>query len=85
MNSSGTLQEQPAIYGMDEPVDCTPVSEETRCLARETIKAFHECFWWRNESAPIATRDDVREIVRTLRMSGGHRAWWAAQKLHKCL
>lgn len=54
-------------------------------MAHEAVRDFQECFWWLNKDAPIVTRDDVREVIRTLRMSGGHRAWWTAQKLHKCL
>jgi hypothetical protein len=76
----------PAPAVQDEPViDDTPVSPEVQRMAQEAVKNFHECFWWWNADAPITTRDDVREVIRTLRMGGGHRAWWAAQALHKCL
>lgn len=79
-----TLREQPATYGTSASEDSTPVSAELSLMAHEAVKNFHECFWWWNAEAPITTRDDVREVIRTLRM-GGHRAWWAAQSLQKCL
>jgi hypothetical protein len=79
-----TLQEQPAIYGASAPEDDAPVSAEVSHMAHEAVKNFHECFWWWNAEAPITTRDDVREVIRALRL-GGHRAWWAAQALQKCL
>lgn len=79
------LQEQPAIYGATAPEDSTPVSEEVSRMAHEAVKNFHECFWWWNAEAPITTRADVRAVVESLRESGGHRAWWTAQAIHKCL
>ena len=29
--------------------------------------------------------EDVRLVIEHLREYGGHRAWWAAQELHRCL
>jgi hypothetical protein len=29
--------------------------------------------------------EDVRLVVEHLREYGGHRAWWDAQELHRCL
>lgn len=85
MDSTSILQEKHSSYGATEPEVNTPVSEEVQRMAHEAVKNFHECFWWWNTESPIITRDDVREVIRTLRMSGGHRAWWAAQRIHKCL
>lgn len=85
MEASSTLQEQPAAYSVSTPQDEEVVSPELQQMAREAVKNFHECFWWWNAGAPITTREDVREVIRTLRMGGGHRAWWAAQALQKCL
>jgi hypothetical protein len=79
------LREQAATYGATAPEDDMPVAEDVSRMAHEAVKNFHECFWWWNAQAPIKTRADVREVIRTLRMGGGHRAWWAAQALHKCL
>lgn len=55
------------------PEDSKPVSEEVSRMAHEAVKNFHEYFWWWNMDAPITTRDEVREVIRTLRL-GGHRA-----------
>lgn len=79
------LREQPATYGMTAPEDDALVSEEVSRKAHEAVKNFHECFWWWNAEAPIQTRADVREVIEALRENGGHRAWWTAQELHKCL
>jgi len=78
-------REQLAAYGVTAPEDDTPVSEDLSRMAHEAVKNFHECFWWWNAEAPIKTRDDVREVIEALRENGGHRAWWTAQALHKCL
>lgn len=79
------LQEQPVIYGASAPEDDAPVSEEISRMAHEAVKNFHECFWWWNAEAPIQTRADVCEVIEALRENGGHRAWWTAQALRKCL
>lgn len=79
------LREQPTAYGVTAPQDDTPVSEDLSRMAHEAVKNFHECFWWWNPEAPIKTRDDVREVIEALRENGGHRAWWTAQALQKCL
>ncbi|MDP1587982.1 MAG: hypothetical protein Q8M07_09580 [Prosthecobacter sp.] len=78
MPASATVQEQAATYG-------TPPSREVLELAQQAVRDFHECFWWWDEKAEIKTRDEVRQVVENLRKSGGHRAWWTAQKIHKCL
>ena len=85
MEATSTLHEQPATYGVPAPEDTIPVSPELSRMAHEAVGNFPECFWWWNKEASITTRDDVREVIRTLRMGGGHRAWWAAQALQKCL
>ena len=85
MDAADTLREQPATYGTEAPEDNTPVSAEVSRMAHEAVKNFHECFWWWNAEAPITTRADVRAFVESLRESGGHRAWWTAQAIHKCL
>lgn len=85
MEASSTLQEKPATYGVTTPQDEDIVSPEVQRMAHEAVKNFHECFWWWNAEMPIRTREEVREVIRTLRMGGGHRAWWAAQTLQKCL
>lgn len=81
-----TLREQPAPWGDDRrPDDDLPVSEAISRMAHDAVKDFPECFWWWNREMPIVTRGDVRAVVETLREGGGHRAWWAAQALYKCL
>ena len=76
MDSSAIHQEEPAIYG-------PPVPEEVLQMVREAVQNFHECFWWWDTSATIANREDVRAVVECLRESGGHHAWWTAQRIHK--
>ncbi len=78
MPASTIVQEQAAVYG-------TPPSREVLEMAQQAVRDFHECFWWWDEKAELKTRDEVRQVVENLRKSGGHRAWWAAQKIHKCL
>ena len=85
MNATTIVQEEPASYGSPLPEDTKPVSVEIQRMAHEAVKNFHECFWWWNTESPIITREDVREVIRTLRMGGGHRAWFTAQRIHKCL
>jgi hypothetical protein len=66
---------------VDEPA--SPAAIE---MAQEAVREFRaECFWWWNTTFVPATRDDVREIIRVLRTSGGRRAWQAAQRITKCL
>jgi hypothetical protein len=78
MPASATVQEQAATYG-------TPPSREVLEMAQQAVRDFHECFWWWDEKAELKTRADVRAVVECLRSDGGHRAWWTAQKIHKCL
>lgn len=78
MPASAIVQEQAATYG-------TPPSREVLEMAQQAVRDFHECFWWWDEKAELKTRDEVRQVVENLRKSGGHRAWWTAQKIHKCL
>ena len=61
------------------------VSEEILEKARALTKEFSKCFWFRHPEAVIDTRDDVLLVIRRLREYGGHRAWYAAQDLWKCL
>lgn len=85
MEDTAALREHPAVYCVEAPQDNTPVSAEVSSMAYEAVKNFHECFWWWNAEAPITTRADVRAVIESLRESGGHRAWWTAQAIHKCL
>ncbi|MDB6006816.1 MAG: hypothetical protein JWR15_3803 [Prosthecobacter sp.] len=78
MDSSSLVQEQPASQGI-------PAPPEVIAMAQQAVHDFHECFWWWDEKAEIKTREEVRTIVENLRKAGGHRAWWTAQKIHKCL
>lgn len=78
MEASASMQEQPASYG-------TPVTPEVLEMARQAVRDFHECFWWWDENAELRTREEVRQVIENLRKAGGHRAWWTAQKIHKCL
>jgi len=71
---------QPDIT-VDEPA--SPAALE---MAPEAVHDFRaECFWWGNTTFIPATREDVREIIRVLRTSGGRRAWQTAQSITKCL
>jgi hypothetical protein len=78
MDHAAIVSEEPVAYGQPPP-------EDVLRLVHDTVKNFPECFWSWERDAPIKTREEVREVVRTLRMNGGHRAWWAAQRIHKCL
>jgi len=78
MPASAIVQEQAATYG-------TPPSREVLELAQQAVRDFHECFWWWDEKAELKTRADIRAVVECLRSDGGHRAWWTAQRIHKCL
>jgi hypothetical protein len=58
----------------------------TACLAaQKAVKGFPECFWWWNDEFLPETREDVEEITRALRKTGGHEAWRVAQSIQKCL
>jgi hypothetical protein len=85
MNSIGTLQEAPPGYAWVRPDDDAPASKEIQQMAHAAVKAFHECFWWWDAEAAIESRGEVRAVIRVLRMAGGHRAWWTAQRISKCL
>jgi hypothetical protein len=62
-----------------------PVPDGVLEMAREAVRDFHECFWWWNPDFAPRDRKDIREIIITLRKSGGHRAWHRAQQLQQCL
>jgi hypothetical protein len=63
----------------------TPAPRELIEQAAELVRRFPECFWFRHPEARIRYLEDVRVIVEHLREYGDHRAWRAAQQLHKCL
>ena len=72
---SNRLEESPPPY----------VSEKALEQARRLVKEFPECFWFRHPEATTDNRDDILLVIRHLREYGGHRAWYAAQDLWKCL
>ena len=79
MESENILREQAtAPYG-------TPASPEVLAMARQAVRDFPGCFWWWDEKAELQSREEVRQVIENLRMSGGHAAWWRAQRIFKCL
>ncbi len=72
------------------PVESSPpndqaVPEHVLEMARQAVKDFHECFWFRHREAIISDQEDVRLIIEHLRKYGGHRAWQRAQSIVVCL
>ncbi len=65
--------------------DAPPVPDEVLEMARQAVRDFHECFWFRHPEAEIRDSEDVRIVVEHLRQYGGHRAWQRAQQIHRCL
>ena len=63
----------------------TPSLENGIRSAMEAVRDFPDCFWWWNQEFKPSTRQDIEEIIRSLRTNGGHRAWERAQKLQQCL
>ena len=61
-----------------------PLSETVLTQARQAVRDFHECFWFRHPEADITDSEDVRLVVQHLREYGGHRAWRRAQQLYVC-
>ncbi len=53
--------------------------------ASALVRAYPECFWFWHPQARVRNVEGVRLVVEHLREYGDHRAWWAAQELHKCL
>jgi hypothetical protein len=62
-----------------------PALEELVERAAALVREYPECFWFRHPEARIRHLEDVRLVVEHLREYGGHRAWRAAQELHRCL
>jgi len=62
-----------------------PAPPELCERAAALVRSHPECFWFRHPEARIRHLEDVRLVVEHLREYGGHRAWWDAQKLHRCL
>ncbi len=63
----------------------TPAPPELVERASALVRQYPECFWFRHPDARIRNLEDVRIVIEHLREYGGHRAWWAAQDLHRCL
>jgi len=61
------------------------VSEEILVQASALVKEFTKCFWFWAPDAEVKNREDVLLVIRHLREYGGHKAWYAAQDLWKCL
>jgi len=63
----------------------TPAPRELIEQATALLKAYPECFWFWHSEAQVRHLEDVRLVVDHLREYGDRRAWWSAQKLHRCL
>jgi hypothetical protein len=63
----------------------TPAPPELCERAAALVRKHPDCFWFRHPEARIRHLEDVRLVVEHLREYGGHRAWWDAQELHRCL
>lgn len=63
----------------------TPAPPDLVAKATALLRTYPECFWFRHPDARIRHLEDVRLVVEHLREYGGHRAWYAAQDLHRCL
>ena len=63
----------------------TPAPPELCERAMALVRSHPECFWFRHPEARIRHLEDVRLVVEHLREYGGHRAWWDAQELNRCL
>ncbi|MEK7685001.1 MAG: hypothetical protein AAB466_06235 [Verrucomicrobiota bacterium] len=53
--------------------------------ASALVRTYPECFWFWHPDARVRHLGDVRLVIDHLREYGGHRAWWSAQELHRCL
>lgn len=69
----------------DELPPLTPAPPDLIERASELVRTYPECFWFWHPQARIRHLQDVRLVVEHLREYGDHRAWWAAQELHRCL
>lgn len=63
----------------------TPAPPELCERAAALVRKHPECFWFWHAEARVRHLEDVRLVVEHLREYGGHRAWWDAQELHRCL
>ncbi|HEY0456326.1 MAG TPA: hypothetical protein VGE41_08115 [Verrucomicrobiae bacterium] len=63
----------------------TPAPAELVEQAAALIQKYPECFWFRHPEARIRHVEDVRLVIQHLREYGGHKAWYDAQELQKCL
>ena len=76
-----------------QPADSSPphvsvavaAAPELAARAEALVTQFPECFWFWRPDARVRSEDDVRLVIRQLRVRGGHDAWLAAQDLHRCL
>ncbi|MBI4324978.1 MAG: hypothetical protein HY674_06905 [Chloroflexi bacterium] len=63
----------------------TPAPPELVERATALVRTYSECFWFWHPDARVRHLEDVRLVIDHLREYGDHRAWWAAQELHRCL
>jgi hypothetical protein len=73
---------QDELHDAPPPIPAPP---ELVARASALVRSFPECFWFRHPEARIYYLGDVRLVIEHLREYGGHRAWWSAQELHRCL
>jgi hypothetical protein len=66
------------------PTDDRSATAAGIALAREAVRAFPWCFWFRSADAVVETGDDVRLVVRRLRQHGDRRAWDMAYRIEQC-
>ena len=78
MPYTSTMPDEASIT-LDKPVPANVLE-----MARQAVKDFHECFWFRHPEADITEWEDVALVIDHLRRYGGHRAWQRAQELHAC-
>lgn len=63
-----------------------PAPPELVKRAEALVKEYGgRCFWFRHPEARVRYMDDVELVIHHLREYGNHKAWQAAQELHKCL
>ena len=72
-------------YELHEAAPPTPAPPELVERATELVRKHPGCFWFRHPEARMRYVEDVRVVIEHLREYGGHRAWWDAQDLHRCL
>lgn len=76
MSESSAMIEAPRIPAPPELVE----------RAEALVKEYEgRCFWFWHPEARVRYMDDVAMVIRNLREYGNHKAWAAAQELHRCL